>query len=500
MKTSFDLIDLFYISPIIVLFLVSLVPILSKVLNGNKEPSSFFSVFIPVCGGLAAAVLSVGASLYIMGDPNIKSSPLAFSGALIMDGIALWTSFLVSIILCVIILISKENPYTKGKQFSEYIFLLVNSAVGMMIVAWSNDLIVTFIGIEVMSLCLYILIALSNETRHSKEASIKYFILGSFASAIFLYGIALMYGTIGTTYIHEIVQGAREIISINRVFLIGTGMVALGFAFKVSLFPFFNWTPDVYQGSGTPLTTFMATGVKVVSFVAFLRFMTTDILGGVHSEAFITTLQWMAVLTIIVGNVAAILQDDLKRILAYSSVAHSGYLLIGVIVAGADGGQSIGASGVVFYLFAYAIMTLGAFAVVSVLEKDTDTPIKVDDLKGMSSRHPLLALAMCVFMLSLAGIPPTLGFFGKFYLFSAAIAEGFFWLAVWGVVGSVISVYYYLRPLVVMYMSDEAGAGIVDRTPATRFAIVIMALLVILIGLASEPFYMQMQASVLSLY
>ncbi|MEZ4870957.1 MAG: NADH-quinone oxidoreductase subunit N [Bdellovibrionales bacterium] len=492
--------DIFYISPIIALFIFSLVPILVKVINNNKEPSSLFTTIIPVIGGGLSAFFSMAASLYILGDPEIKTSPLAFSGALVMDGISLWTSFIVAIILCMIILISKENPYTKGRQFSEYVFLLMNSAVGMMIVAWSNDLIMTFIGIEVMSLCLYILIALGNETRNSKEASIKYFILGSFASAIFLYGIALIYGTLGTTYIHEIIQGARDMISINRVFMLGSAMVVLGFAFKVSLFPFFSWTPDVYQGSGTPLTAFMATGVKVVSFVAFLRFITTNILGGDHSEAFVTTLQWLAVITIIVGNVAAILQNDLKRILAYSSVAHSGYILIGLIVAGADGGQSIGASGVIFYLFAYAVMTLGAFGVVAVFEKDADKPIMVDDLKGMAKAHPYMALAFAIFMLSLAGIPPTLGFFGKFYLFAAALAEGFFWLALWGVIGSVISVYYYLRPLVVMYMYDEEGMPMADQRAATRIAVTFMAFLVVVIGLASEPFYTKIAASVLSLY
>jgi NADH-quinone oxidoreductase subunit N len=265
-------------------------------------------------------------------------------------------------------------------------------------------------------------------------------------------------------------------------------MLVVGFCFKVSIAPFHAWTPDVYQGAPTPHTAFMATAVKVVSFAAFLRLIATKSLVG--SENLQDFLQWLAVITMIVGNVAAVLQNNLKRMLAYSSVAHSGYLLVGLIATGVSNEMSFGASGVIFYLFAYSIMTLGAFAVVALIEKTENSNIAVDDLAGLAKRKPVIALCLTVFMLSLAGIPPTLGFFGKFYLFTAAIGEGLIWLALWGVLNSVISVYYYLRPVVVMYMREGDGAedSPLVRVP-TRIAIMVSAAAIVVLGIVSGPLF-----------
>jgi len=340
------------------------------------------------------------------------------------------------------------------------------------------------------------------EERLSKEAAFKYYVLGGFVSAIFLYGVAFIFGTTGGTYLLEISEIGAELISTNRLFLFGVIMVVVGLSFKVSIFPFHAWTPDVYQGSSTPVTGFMAAGVKIAVFVAFLRVMATQILTGERAGDFIVALQWLAAFTMLAGNIAAIIQENFKRLLAYSSVAHSGYVLMGVLAAGVGNVGALGASGVLFYVLGYSIMTLGAFGVISLLEKNENSEISVTDLRGLGTKYPWLALCLSIFLLSLAGIPPTVGFFGKFFIFSAALKQGFFWLAVWGVLSSAIGVYYYLRPVVYMYMTTGEGETLADprERQFSRMAIMICAVLVIATGLFSNSFYSLIRKSVVDLF
>lgn len=492
MEINFQLIDLLLVSPALVLFLASLIPLLLKVVKGNKEQNPFATICYGFMGIIAAAGLTI---------TNLGVNKLAFANALVFDGISYWSSLIVLLMAALSLIYAKENLATNNRLFSEFVFLLLNATAGMMVVAWANDLMTLFIGIEIMSLCLYIMIALNSEERFSKEAAFKYFVLGSFATAILLYGVAFIYGTVNSTYLHDIKEVAADLAGTNRLFLLGFVFLVVGLAFKVSIVPFHAWTPDVYQGSATPLTGFMATGVKVATLAFFLRVMATEALITERAYQFVDVLQWLAVLTIIVGNVAAIMQSNLKRMLAYSSVAHTGYVLIGLIAAAVGGQAGLGASGVIFYVFAYSIMTIGAFGVLSLLEKDENTWVSVDDLKGLASRNPWLALCFSIFLLSLAGIPPTIGFFGKFFLFSAAVKQGFMWLAVWGVIGSVISVYYYLRPIVAMYMSEsEEGVSAVPNRALSYMAVVGSAFLVLAFGLLSDPFYQFVSASVVSLF
>lgn len=480
MEVQFQMLDLLLVTPIIVLFLASLIPLTIKVLGGNQEPNSF-TVLTCGLGGIISAVFLTAA--------NYGIEKTAFQDALQFDGLSFWMQLTVLFVGAATLMISKENLATQNKQFSEYVFLLLNSMVGMMIVAWSNDLMTLFIGIELMSLCLYVLIALSSEERLSKEAAFKYFVLGSFASAIMLYGMAFIYGTAGTTELPKITQVAPELLETNRLFLMGVVFTTLGLLFKISIFPFHAWTPDVYHGSATPLTAFMSTGVKAVSLAFILRFFVTDIFISDHSVPFLNVLEWLAALTIIVGNVGAIMQTNLKRMLAYSSVAHSGYVMIGLLAAGVGGEALIGASGVIFYIIAYSIMTVGAFAVIGLFERDENSSVDVDDLKGLAKRSPWLAICISLFMLSLAGIPPTVGFFGKLFIFSAAIKQGFLWLTIWAVIGSVISVYYYLRPLVLMYMYDEEGTPVIPSRALTHFTVSLAAILILLFGFFADPLY-----------
>jgi NADH-quinone oxidoreductase subunit N len=482
MTTHIGLLDLVRISPMIILFLASLIPISIKVIRGNEEQSAEATLFQGLGGLLAAVILHL--TVYItIADTN---NPGVFAGALVIDGVSFWVGLIALLASGVALLLMYENPATTGNQFSELTFLTLSSVLGMQILVSASDLLVLFIGLEMMSLSLYLMIAMSHEQKLSKEAAFKYFLLGSFASALFLYGISFLFGTVGSTYIPDIVHQTGELISTNRLFLIGVCLVTLGFCFKISIAPFHMWTPDVYQGAPTPHTALMATAVKAVSVAAFMRFITTNSLVG--SENLLIFLQWLAVITMLVGNCAAIIQNNFKRMLAYSSIAHSGYLLIGIITVGVSDTASFGASGVIFYLVGYSLMTLGAFAIVCLFERDENSKIQIEDLAGYAKKRPVMALCLTIFLLSLAGIPPTIGFFGKFYLFSSAVSEGLIWLAVWGVLNSVISAYYYLRPIVVMYMK-EGNAEDVAGMNGTRVAILITAILVVLMGIFSGPIF-----------
>jgi NADH-quinone oxidoreductase subunit N len=478
MNSSVGLGDLLLISPFLLLFLTSLLPITIKVLRGNREQAPMATLLQALTGVLAAAVLMLVVS---------GSGTGAFSNALVFDGLTKWIGVIGLMATAGALVMMYDSASTAGEQFSELVFLTLSSAFGMMILVAANDLLIVFIGLETMSLALYLMIAMSHEQRLSKEAALKYFILGSFASAIFLYGIALTFGTVGSTYLPDIIQQAAGLTESSRLFVLGMVMLIVGFCFKVSIAPFHAWTPDVYQGAPTPHSAFMATAVKAVSFAAFLRLIATGTL--INSENLFDFLQWLAVITMLVGNVAAILQNNFKRMLAYSSIAHSGYLLVGVITAGVSDSITFATSGIIFYLVAYTLMTMGAFAIVSLMEKNENTSIDIDDLAGYARKRPMMALCLTVFMLSLAGIPPTVGFFGKFYLFSSAVEQGLIWLAVWGVLNSAIGVYYYLRPIVVMYMKDGFAEDSERSMNATRIAIVTSAALVLVMGIFSGPIF-----------
>lgn len=480
--------DITLITPIIAVFLTSLIPITIKVLRGNREQNPLATLIQGLSGLLVAFGL-----LVVVG--TIADGAAAFNNTLLFDPITQWMGAVAIVAAGASMVMMYENPATKGEQFSELIFLTMGSVAGMLILVSAVDLLTIFIGLELMSLSLYLMIGMSHEEKLSKEAALKYFVLGSFASAIFLFGTAYIFGTTGSTNILNFIHDTAGLVQSNRLFLFGIAFVMLGFCFKVSIAPFHAWTPDVYQGAPTPHTAFMATAVKTVSFAAFLRLIATKTLVG--SSSLFDVLQWLAVITMLVGNVAAILQNNLKRMLAYSSISHSGYILVGLITAGISEDGSFGASGVIFYLLSYSIMTLGSFAVVAMMEKSADSITLIDDLAGFAKNRPMLALCFTVFMLSLAGLPPTLGFFSKFYLFSSAIKEGLLWLSLWGVLNSVISVYYYLRPVVTMYMKDGEAQVAGHSLSATAVTVFISALFIALLGFVSGPIFSAVERSFL---
>ncbi len=484
MINTFGLSDVLLISPLIALFIFSLIPITIKVLRGNIEQSPAATTIEALIG------LTLAAGLLIVFGGSGKT---AFSGQLVFDGLTQWMGLIAVAAAAGGLILMYENPATRGSQFSELVFLAMNSIVGMLILVSAVDLLIIFIGLELMSLSLYLMIAMSHEQKISKEAAIKYFVLGSFASAIFLYGISFIFGTAGTVNLLDLMDNSANLMATNKLFLFGVTFIVIGFCFKVSIAPFHAWTPDVYQGAPTPLTSFMATAVKTASFAAFLRVLATKPLLG--SQNLFDVLQWLAVITMTVGNIAALIQSNLKRTLAYSSISHSGYLLVGLICAGVSQNSAFGAGSVIFYLIGYALMTTGAFAIVSLMEKNENSVIQVENLAGFAKKQPLLAFCFTIFLLSLAGLPPTLGFFGKLYLFSAAVNEGLVWLALWGVLNSVLSVYYYLRPIVMMYMHDGDCDIADDHSYATIIMIVVAAALILILGLASGPIFKMIERS-----
>lgn len=488
MQIQFGLIDLLLVAPAVALFLFSCLPLMIKVMRGNKEQNSFAVLMYAYTGLIAAAILTL---------TTTGTSRAAFDGALVFDGISHFASLIIIFATGVSLTFARDSASTNQKQFTENVFLTLNSAVGMLTMVWANDLIVTFVGLELFSLCLYVLIAMSLEEKASKEAAFKYFILGSFASALMLYGISFIYGTVGSTFLPELLANAPNLLATNRLFILGFILLLIGLCFKAALFPFHSWAPDVYQGSPTPLTAFMATGVKAATLAFFLRLVASQAFTVERFWPFVDALQWLTVATILVGNVGAFRQKSLKRMLAYSSIAHSGYVMIGIIAAGIGGASMLGATGVLFYIMSYSVMTIGAFGVLHTLESRPDIDLTFDDLRGLAKSRPWLAFSMTLLMLSLTGIPPTLGFFGKFFLFSAAIKQDLNWLAVWGVIGSIISVYYYLRPVVAMYMEEPLMAAPNMRVrPLSYFAVSALAVMVIVFGLSAEPLYRMVMASV----
>ena len=492
---NFNVSELIVVAPLICLFLASIIPISVKAFRDGREMDPFTSLMYATGGLVGAALLTVTVvkSFWNISRLNFVE---AFNEAIIIDGITVWGSYIIFVVVGFCMFLLYDSKATKDKLFSEHIFLVLSSTIGMALVVMSNNLFVTFVSIELMSLSLYLLIALNKEKLLSKEAALKYFILGGVGSAILLYGIAFIFGGVGSTNLHEIGEYASRLYSANGLFRFGVVLTVVGFAFKISLVPFHAWTPDVYQGAATPVTSIMATAVKVASFIGFLRFFLYADFYDLDTDKFVWFMQWLAALTMIVGNVAAIMQDNFKRMLAYSSIAHSGYAFMAVIVASFGTDSDAGITSLMFYLISYSIMTVGTLALVVAFEKTESTVLLTTDLKGLSKKSPVLAFSLSVLLFSLAGLPPSIGFFGKFYVFSATIEQGFYWLTFIGVMSSVISVYYYLRPVVVMYMLEGEGFDVRKEAFFSRSIVVISAIGVCVMGILSSRIFSFVQNSI----
>jgi NADH-quinone oxidoreductase subunit N len=366
-----------------------------------------------------------------------------------------------------------------GLERGEYYTLLLFSVTGMMLMAQAADLIVVFLALELLSIPLYVLAALARPKIDSEEAGLKYFLLGAFATGFVVYGTALVFGATESTSFSAIVTAASNGTSNLLLLSIGSALILVGLGFKVAVVPFHMWTPDVYQGAPSAVTAFMSSGAKIAGFAALLRVFATAF-PAIASD--MTGIFWaVSALTMILGNIIAIAQTNIKRLLAYSSIAHAGYILMAFVPYGNPDVAPVSIAAGLFYLVAYALTNFGAWGVVIALEKSEGRGLEIGDYSGLARKHPALAAAMAIFMLSLIGLPPTLGLVGKFYLFRAVIEGGFTGLAIIGVLTSLISAYYYLRVVVVMYMRDGAPEteheSFLDLTTiATAIATVVISL------------------------
>ena len=433
---------------------------------------------------LAGVVGALLAALWRWGKPG-----RAFHDMVVLDDFALFVTVVICYAAALVILLSIDYLRRSGAESGEYYALVLFATAGMMLLAAAGDLVVLFLSLELMSLSLYVLAGLFKRELASSEASMKYFILGAFAASFLLYGIALIYGATGTTNLDRIAAAAAGR-GHDPLLTIGLGLLLVGFGFKISSVPFHMWAPDVYQGAPTSVTALIATGSKAAAFAALIRVLMVALRGAQPDW---TALLWgVAALTMTVGNVAAIAQSNLKRMLAYSSIAHAGYMLVGLVAGGISG-----AGAVLFYLLTYTFTTAGAFGVITLCERVRGEAVEVGDYAGLARRHPALAAALGLFLLSLIGIPPLAGFVGKFYLFGAAVRAGYVWLAVIAVLNSAIAAYYYLRVVVFMYMREPEGpaAGAVPSF-AGGLALAIALVGVVLLGVVPAPFADLAQAAV----
>jgi NADH-quinone oxidoreductase subunit N len=450
MNIALSLSDFEWILPEITVTVFGLLILLTDVFRRKETPG--------VAGGVLTLIGSGLAFYFAMHLWGVRTS--LFSGLYLIDGFGTFFKGIFLVILFMVGVISIR--YTRREEIvaGEYYALLHFAALGMMVMVSSTSFVTIFIGLEVMSLSIYILCGLLKGQARAVESSLKYFLLGAFATAFFLYGIALVYASSGAIDIRmvRIVASARNL-GHDPVFLTGMALLIVGFGFKTASVPFHMWTPDVYEGAPTPVTVFMATGVKAAAFAAFLRVFYTAFYPFIGSWS--SVLWFIAVLTMCVGNITALVQNNMKRLLAYSSIAHAGYLLVAFVT-----GDKILSSSILYYLLAYTFMNLGAFTVVILLGRKGEAHEDIDSYSGLAGRHPFVSLCMTIFLLSLTGIPPLAGFTGKFYIFSDAIKGQYYWLAVIGVLNSAVAAYYYLRVLMYMYFKEPVkDLGGVDMSP-----------------------------------
>lgn len=460
---NITLTDLWNSAPLLALTIAGLLALVVEAVGKDKPIASYWISLLGVLASLVLTFLSLEPSTAIFNNMLLQGGYSGYCNLIFLS------SALLSIVLSRSYL--ERMDYHRG----EFYILIVFATTGMMLMAAALDLTIVFLGIELMSVCLYVLAGYMRKKERANESALKYFLLGAFATGFLLYGIALIYGTSGTTNLVTISKSFAQL-SQNSLFVIGCGMLVVAFSFKIAAVPFHMWAPDVYEGAPTTITGFMSTGAKAAAFATFVAVFVRVF--DIPGTALSSVVALIAAASMIVGNVTAIAQNNVKRMLAYSSIAHAGYMLSGIAAGNAEGER-----GILFYLVAYTFMNIGAFGIVSWVEQQEDKKLTFDDYAGFSARQPAAAVLMSVFMFSLAGIPPFAGFFGKYYVFLAAVKADMTWLAIIGVMTSLLSVYYYLRLVVLMYFR-EGESDVAAKVPiAAISAVTLAAVLVILLGI-----------------
>ena len=454
--------DFYYILPELVLTAGALVVLIADVLLPRERRSALSWVTLAAVGATLASLL-----------PFTSTHVEVAHGLLAVDRFALFFKIVFLVAAAITVLMSVRYLAIEGASPGEYYFLILCATLGMMVMAGGIDLITIFIGLETMAVSFYILAGFIKPNQRSNEAAVKYFLLGAFSLGILLYGMSLMYGLSGTTNLRVMATSFGAMAGDSRLAL-AVILVVAGVGFKIAAVPFHMWAPDVYEGAPTPVTAFLSVGSKAASFAMLIRIFVEGLPSA--SEDWRLLFWVLSIATMTVGNFAAVTQTNVKRMLAYSSIAHAGYVLIGIVA-----GTSRGITATLVYVMIYAFMQLGAFAVVVMLRRADTAGDELKDFTGLAFRNPFAAFAMLLFMLSLGGIPPTAGFMGKFWLFSAAIDAHYYWLALIGVLNSAVSLYYYIRIVVFMYVKKETLGSEPTTSPtlAVVLAVAVAATLVL---------------------
>ncbi|GAO03541.1 NADH-quinone oxidoreductase subunit N [Anaeromyxobacter sp. PSR-1] len=485
--SGFPIQDFVALVPVAILTMGALVLLMTEVFltSGRRAYQAYLTMVFAAAAAAYAAWMPVPGNVF--GRQAVVDSFSAFVTVVLCAGLALSA------------LVGQSWLNARNSERGEFYALALFGTAGMVLLGMATDLLIAFIAVEVMSLSTYCLAAFLRRGKKPAEAAFKYVVLGSISSALLLYGSALLYGASGSTLFSLLPRGQG-----SALYLAGIALVAGGVAFKIAAVPFHAWTPDVYEGAPTPVTAFMAAGVKTAAFAVLVRlFLATESGSAAMSTSLGTVLSALAVLTMIFGNLLALPQRSVKRMLAYSSIGHAGYLLVGVVSAVVAGARDKALAGLLFYLAAYTATVIGAFAVVGALERRTRGDFEpadawdLDRFAGLARRRPALAFAMAVFLFSLAGVPPTAGFIGKFYIFKAAMGAGLYGLAVLGVLTSVLGAYYYLRVVLYMYFlpsKDEAGEVVLSATSLT-IALAAAVAVVVLLGVVADPMVRLAQAA-----
>lgn len=454
-SSSFDA-----IIPMLCVALAGLVVLLAEAFRERSEK-------MPIGGLAIIGLVGAGAASILLWNRNATSF-----GVVTADNFSLFVNLVLVAVGILTVIFSSQTVDRDKIPAGEYYAIMLFAIVGMMLMGQATDLLVIFLALETMSIAVYVLTGIRREQQQSTEAAFKYFLLGAFASAFFLYGVAFIYGVTGSTNLDRIGSViAAQSMSGNPMILLGVGLLIVGFAFKVAAVPFHMWSPDVYEGAPAVVTGFMSTGVKAAAVAAFVRVFLSSLEPMIADWA--PVLWAIAAATMILGTVVGVAQTSLKRMLAYSSIAHGGYLLAGLVA-----GNDVGKAAILFYLAAYALTNLGAFGVIALLGTRERANDDLRDYAGLFKSHPALAVLMTFFLLSLGGFPPTAGFIAKWYVFSAAIGSGYYGLAIIGVLSSVVSVFFYLRIVVMMFMTERDARPV----PAAITGVAMAGLVLSLIG------------------
>jgi NADH-quinone oxidoreductase subunit N len=477
---TFETSDLGYLVPYLILVVTGMLLVLAEAFYRGKDRSAL--VTLTVAGAFASAIASIvlyrqladGARISLLGD------------MLVADRTGYVLSALFAVTTALAALTSPAHQREHDWQIGEYYGVMLLSASGMVMLAHAANLVTVFLGIENMSIGVYVMCAMRRRSRRGNEAAMKYFLIGAFATGFLMYGIALLYGAAGTTKISQL---ATALASTKNPGLVVAGalMLVVAFGFKVAAVPFHMWAPDAYEGAPTPVTGFMAAAVKAAAIGAMIRVFGTALGGDIvpfGALGWASPLAVIAALTITIGNITAVRQDNIKRMLAYSSISHAGVLLVGICALGL--GSKTATTSIVYYLITYSFTTIGAFAIVAFVGSRGRERLLIDDWAGLGAQHPAVALAMTVLLLSFGGMPPTGGFFGKFYLFEAAMEANngqLLWLVVLGVINSAISIYYYLRIVTAMYFRDATQPFVPTRSAGLMFVIALCPVLVLELGI-----------------